>query len=361
MNKLRKPLRILSFGAGAIGTYIGGSLAIDGNLVVFLEQPHVIEKLKQNGISLNLSMDKRRQARENFQLNSPLVEFVGSINDALHFGPFDVALFALKSFDTESVLTGLGEDVKKLPAILCLQNGVANEDVISRFVGVENVIHGTVTSAIGRKDIGNIVLEKLRGVGVAAGHPLSGQLVGAMNGAMLNAVLYEDARSMKWSKMLTNLLANASSAILNLTPAQIFNDDDLTKMEIAQIRECLNVMAGQGIRVVDLPGTPVWLLSLAMRLPWWITKPFLQKVVGSGRGAKMPSFHIDLYSGRMKSEVDFLNGAVVKIGRELDIPTPINSVLAGTLKELTSGALPLETFDHAPEKLLGQIQYNANI
>lgn len=356
MNENANSLRILSFGAGAIGTYIGGSLAASGHRVVFLEQPQVVDKLRQNGLTLDLGIDKRRVGSSLFELTSPKVEFVGSLDEALALGSYDLALFALKSFDTDLVLSSLGEDVKKLPPILCLQNGVENEQVIARFVGAENVIYGTVTSAIGRKDVGNVVLEKLRGVGVAAGHPISVRVVQAMNEAMLNAILFDDARSMKWSKMLTNLLANASSAILNLTPAQIFADTALTKMEIEQIRECISVMEKNNIHVVDLPGTPVKLLSLAIRLPVWITKPILQKVVGSGRGAKMPSFHIDLYSGRKKSEVNFLNGAVVSAGLACGVKTPVNNLLAHTLINLTNETIPLAEYDHDQAKLLLLIQ-----
>ncbi len=61
----------------------------------------------------------------------------------------------------------------ELPPALCLQNGVENEARIAAALGAERVIYGTVTSAVGRKGPGHIVLERLRGVGVAAGHPLS--------------------------------------------------------------------------------------------------------------------------------------------------------------------------------------------
>ena len=66
----------------------------------------------------------------------------------------------------------------------------------------------------------------------------------------------------------------------------------------------------------------------------------------------MPSFHIDLHSGRGKSEVDFLNGAVVRAGRRLGIATPINEFLNETLQELSSGDLPLGTYAKTPDRLL---------
>ena len=112
--------------------------------------------------------------------------------------------------------------VEQIPAILCLQNGVDNEPAIAALLGAAKVIPGTVTSAIGRRGVGDIVLEKNRGVGVAAGHPLSERLVEALEGAYLNASLFPKAADMKWSKMLTNLLANPTSAILDMTAAEVF-------------------------------------------------------------------------------------------------------------------------------------------
>ncbi|HEY9528862.1 MAG TPA: ketopantoate reductase C-terminal domain-containing protein, partial [Anaerolineales bacterium] len=77
---------------------------------------------------------------------------------------------------------------------------------------------------------------------------------------------------------------------------------------------------------------------------------------GAGRGAKMPSFHIDLHSGRGKSEVEYLHGEVVRAGEKCKIPTPVNKVLTETLLALTNKHIPLEEFAHKPEKLLAKIQ-----
>jgi 2-dehydropantoate 2-reductase len=240
---------------------------------------------------------------------------------------------------------------------------VDNEPAIVAALGADKVIYGTVTSAVARRAVGSIVLEKLRGVGVAAGHPLSERLVAALDGAYLNARLFPKAIDMKWSKMLTNLLANPNSAILDMTAAEVFADPRLYKLEIAQLKECLDVMQAQSIGVVDLPGTPVRALALAARLPLWFSKPFLSRAAGAGRGAKMPSFHIDLRAGRNnpgevrqgKSEVTYLHGAVVRAGEKFGVPTPVNKLLTETLLDLTSGKIPLDEFAGKPEKLLKRL------
>ncbi len=161
-------LRILSFGAGAIGTYIGGSLALDGHPVVFLERPEVAAELNQRGLHLELG------GLQKVILDAAIV---GSIEEAVTLGPYDVAIFALKSFDTQLALEGLVSYTASLPPVLCLSNGVENELTLARALGADKVIAGTVTSAVGRRAAGDIVLERLRGMGVAMGHPLSTRLV----------------------------------------------------------------------------------------------------------------------------------------------------------------------------------------
>ena len=357
-SSTQSTLKILAFGAGAIGTYIGGSLVLAGHQVVFVEQLTVADELRVRGLKLDLTLDKRRNTKDISVLEPSSFVIAPSLEKALRYGPFDVALFALKSFDTESALADMKPFADKMPPILCLSNGVDNEPMIARALGSDKVIYGTVTTAIGRRAAGDIVLEKLRGVGVAAGHAFSEKLAAVLDGAYLNCRLYANAQDMKWSKMLTNLIANPTSAILNMTAAEIFANKKLYKLEIDMLKECLAVMKAQNIQVVDLPGTPVKALAFATKLPLWLSKPFLGRAAGSGRGAKMPSFHIDLYSNRGKSEVVYLHGAVVRAGEKAHVATPVNKVLTDTLMSLTRKEVPLEEYAHQPEKLIARVSSN---
>lgn len=341
-------MRVLSIGAGAIGTYIGGSLALHNHQVVFVEQPAVTAELRSRGLSLKLG-------DEEHHIPAPLV--VAGMEEALPLGPFDVALFALKSYDTQTVIQALLPYADKLPPILCLQNGVDNEVLLGEAFGTQNVLPGTVTSAVGRRGAGDIILERKRGMGLAASHELSPRLVEALNAAGLNARLYARAADMKWSKMLTNLLANATSAILDMTPAEIFAHPGLFQLEITQLREALKVMSKNGIHTVDLPGTPVVALTIAVRgMPLSVARPLLSRSVGSGRGAKMPSFHVDLHSGRGKSEVGYLNGAVVRYGQKTGVHTPVNRMLNDILQALTDGSLPMDSYTRQADKFLAKLK-----
>ena len=357
-SHLNGKIKVLTFGAGAIGTYFGGSLALAGHQVVFVETSAVMEELRERGLRLDLTLDRRRQAKDASRVDPSSFVIVSTLEDALRYGPFDVGLFALKSFDTRTALEGMKPFADKMPPILCLSNGVSNEPAIAEALGNDKVVAGTVTTAIGRRGAGDIVLERLRGVGIAGGHALSETLNNALNGAYLNSQLFDNANSMKWSKMLTNLIANPTSAILDMSAAEVFANGDLYKLEIEMLRECLAVMEAQGFEVVDLPGTPVRALTFATKLPLWLSKPLLSRAAGAGRGGKMPSFHIDLHSGRGKSEVEYLHGAVVRAGKKCNVPTPINKALTEILVALTNKEIPLEEFAGQPEKLLEKIKNN---
>ncbi|HEY2981228.1 MAG TPA: 2-dehydropantoate 2-reductase N-terminal domain-containing protein, partial [Anaerolineales bacterium] len=288
------PLKILTFGAGAIGTYIGGSLAIAGHSLVFLERASGVDELRKRGLRLDLSADSRRHALDAFVIPSSAFAAVSSLEDALRHGPFDAALFALKSFDTAAALEEIKPLAGRMPPVLCMSNGVDNEPALASVLGADKVIYGALTTPVGRRAKGDIVLDKLRGVGIGEGHPLSRPLAAAFEAAYLNPRLYRDALSMKWSKLLINLIANPTSAILDMTAAEVFANKNLFELEIRILRECLAVMTAQDLKVVDLPGIPVRALVLASRLPLWLSKPLLSGTAAGGRGGKMPSLHIDL-------------------------------------------------------------------
>jgi 2-dehydropantoate 2-reductase len=341
-------MRFLCFGVGAIGTYIGGSLALSGQEVVFFDRPETAEIIHQNGLSIH---DRGEVSRIKD------VDICTSLEEALTHGPYDAAILAVKSYDTAGILEMIRDYCVALPPILCFQNGVENESAIARSMGVGKVIAGTLTSAIGKLNTGEVVVEKLRGIGVASDHLLAAGLVKVLDAAGLQAQLYLDAGSMKWSKMLTNLPANATSAILNMTAVEIYQNKELCRLEIEMLREAIAVMQAMHLKVVDLPGTPTRLLAFgATQLPVFLAQPFLIQGIGKGRGNKMPSFHIDFHSGSGKSEVAYLNGAVFRIGKSVNVDAPVNAMLTDTLMRMTSGELDPDEFDHAPQKLLKRLK-----
>src|SRR5262245_23332259 len=120
-------MKVLCFGAGAIGTYVGGSLALAGSQVVFLEREENAAQLREKGLRLDLTADVRRQVMEASVVHPRAIVPVSTIQDALQYGPFDLAIFALKSYDTLAALETLKPFASKVPPLLCLSNGIANE------------------------------------------------------------------------------------------------------------------------------------------------------------------------------------------------------------------------------------------
>ncbi len=336
-------MKILCFGAGAIGSYIAGSLALIGNPLIYVEQPQFIANLKENGVRIEDINGEMHHLKR--------FDAYGSAEEAFaRHDDIDLVITAVKGFNTDDVIRALKPFSARIPAILSLQNGVENEEKYAAVFGEEKVIPCSICTAISRGEQGAIKVAKLRGMGIADTHPICPVLVRECCEAGLKAKLMNDGPAMKWSKMISNLLSNAASAIFNMTPAEVFSDPDSYELEIKQLRETLAVMKAMNISPVNIPGVPIKLLCFAVTsLPSFLAKPALVKAVGGGRGSKMPSFYIDLHAGRKESEVEFLNGAVVRYGSKNGVPTPVNQAYYEVLTKLSAGDLPLNTYERNPK------------
>jgi len=224
-------------------------------------------------------------------------------------------------------------------------------------VGWERVIGASVTSAVRRLDQGKAVVEKDRGIGIQSTHPLSHDLIPVLTRAGVNARGYHDLASMKWSKMLTNLQANALPAILNWAPAKVLSNPVTYGIECAAMREAAQVMKRMNLVMVNLPGAPVkpWVKPMT-QWPERVSRPLLARLLGAGRGGKMPSLHIDLYAGKKQSEVVFLNGAVVRFAEKYGLEAPVNQELTEVLTGMASGERPFESYNDHPERILEEIE-----
>jgi len=337
-------MHYLVVGTGAIGTYLGVNLAHVGHRVTFLARPATAARLRQSGIQLTCAHGEVRRI--------PAPEIAASPAEALENNTYDGVLLAIKTYHTPAFLESVQPWRESFPPVVCMQNGVEAESVLASFFGESKVLAGTVTTAVNRPTVGEAIVERARGIGLAEGHPLTPLLAEAWRQAGVEVRTYANGAAMKWSKLLTNLLGNATSAILDMPPGDVFAHPASAHLEITQLREALAVMRALRLPVVDLPGAAVRQLAWALRwLPFVVLQPGLQRVAGSGRGGKMPSLHIDLHSGRGQTEVDALNGAVVRYGEKTGVPTPVNRGLARILEALTAGTLPLDTFRGKPEAL----------
>ncbi len=337
---------ILIIGAGAVGTYLGGSLALQGHQVIFLEREGDLPTLQQRGLRIH-----RQDGAD--QINS--AGFISSLSQ-ITAQPVEWGVLALKSYHLEAIESRLAKYRHVLPPLLCVLNGVENERELELLLGTEKVIPAAVTTAVQRHAKGDVQVDKDRGLGIALNHPLARQIAEDFRRAGIDTMLYSDPTAMKWSKLLTNLMANASSAVLGMTPGEIYRHPGLYRLEIKQLREALQVMEAMEVSPVNLPGIPVILLAwVVSKLPWQVSQPIVRRAVRSGRGGKMPSLFQDLDSGREHSEVDELNGAVVRAAERLQIPAPANRLLNRTLLKLVRGEESRAVYDHNPSALLSQL------
>ena len=318
------PRRVAVLGAGAVGTLLGGLLAASGSEVTLLD-PRVPDAGDEIVIH---EPDGRRVVVGVRRAGSP----------AELAAPPDLALLAVKTFD----LAGALDDLRAWPAtpVLTIQNGVGAEDLVA--AARPGIAHaaGSLTAPVERAGPQEVRWRGRGGIGLA---PVSGAVDGlladladAFTGAGLPARRIADARAMKWSKLLANLVGNALSALADRDPAEIYADPALFDLERRQLLEALAVMRALGVRPVALPGANVPLLAVGVRLPRGLSRFALRRVVVGARGGKSPSLRLHLRGGAEgPSEVAWLNGAVARAGAAHGVPTPVNTALAALVDSAT--------------------------
>lgn len=334
-------MRFLVFGTGAVGGLIGARLALAGHQVTFLARPRVVEAIQSHGLKL-IEADRTQLAKATF-VSSDLDAALGNSEPEL-------IILSVKAYDCAEAAGLLKRALDQPVPVLSMLNGISNENTLADALGAERIIPGTLTTAVQMIEPGVVQVARRRGVGIAGDHPLTIDLVRHFKTAGFLTEHYPDARRMKWSKLLTNIVSNATSAITGLDPGQVYAHPALARLEIEALREAVRVMSALGFKPQNLPGVSVALLGRAVFLPTLVTRQLLGRIVARGRGQKKPSLHFDV--GRGKSEIDWLNGAVVRYGGEVGVPTPVNLALTHTMKALVEDANLHESFLGKPEALL---------
>jgi len=334
-------MHYLIYGTGAVGGYLGGVLSLSGIQITFLARPRVATAIQAHGLKIQGS---------SFQRNIPEPRVFVSAEQALNQPPPDIILLTVKAYDVEAVAEEIQQFAPAPIPIVCFTNGVGSEKSLSKVLPQHSILPATTTTAVQMIRNGIIQVERERGVGLAGTHPSLPSIAQDMNQADLLVRRYRSPERMKWSKLLTNIVSNATSAILGWPPKRVFNHPDLYRLEVEALRETVQVMRRMDIKPQNLPKVPVSLLSFGIFFPPWMTQGVLGRVVTKGRGSKQPSFHYDI--GRGCSEVRWLNGAVVEVGRQLGFPTPANCVLTETMLRLVADSKEHGRFRNRPEELL---------
>ena len=295
-------LKIAVMGAGAVGCYYGGLLARAGHTVVLIARPLHVAAISQHGLRLQTTT---------FDTHVPLA---ASSEPAAVAGA-DVVLFCVKSTDTEGAGALIRPHLAANALVLCLQNGVDNADRLRGVLPDHAVAAAVVYVATEMAGPGH-VQHHGRGELVLEPSAYSGALAQAFIAAGVPTEVSANVRGALWAKLILNCAYNAVSAITQLPYGQTVPGEGIQDLMRDVVAECLAVANAEGVQV---PGD----VDAAIR-----------KIADTMR-SQYSSTAQDLARGK-RTEIDYLNGLIVKRGTALGVATPANRVLWALVKLLES-------------------------
>ncbi len=334
----------LIVGGGAVGTLVAWALATGNRDVVIVRRRH--DGAPRPGRVAVMDVAGRRREAPVTEVRHP---------SDLPATP-EVIVFSVKMFDLPEAV----ESCATWPntTALTVSNGVGAEEIVGG-LRPGGLIAGSVTSSVDMGENGTVSRLNRGGIALAPVRgevdPLIAALVEAFGAAGLRATRCEDAAAMKWSKLVANLVANATSAILDLSAGEVYADAGGFRIERRQLLEAFGVMRSLRLAPVALPGADVRLLQLGMRLPVQISQPIVRRVVAGARGRKDPSLRLHAGTTSGPSEVTWLNGAVADAAERLGGVAPVNRRLTELVGEILADPERRAWFRGRPDRLVTEI------
>jgi 2-dehydropantoate 2-reductase len=309
--------RIAIAGAGSIGCFVGGLLALAGRDVALLARPRVIEEIKANGLRLT-GFDGLDRAVATSQLR--LSEDPAILNGA------DVVLVTVKSADSAEVAKVIAEHAPADAIIVSLQNGVGNIAVLRQHLADRRVLGGMVpfnVLATGegrfhRTTSGDIVVER---DDAATAEQLS------VSGLKLRATA--DIAGAQWGKLLINL-NNGLNALSGLTLREQLAQRPWRRLLADQMAEGLAALKAEGARPVSPTPISSHLTPHLLRLPDPIFNALLGRTMKIDPQARSSMWE-DLQRKR-RTEIDYLQGVIAAIADRHGLPAPLSRRVVGLIK-----------------------------
>lgn len=298
-------MKVAVMGAGAVGGYYGGLLARAGHEVVLIGRPAHVEAMQAHGLRLQTASFDERIA-------------VQAGTEAAAAAGAELVLFCVKSTDTETAGAQLAPVLAPNAVVLSLQNGVDNAGRLARVLG-RSVIPAVVYVATEMAGPGH-VRHHGRGELVLADTPAARSLVEVFGAAGVPVQVSGQVDAALWSKLILNCAYNALSAITRRPYGELVQGEGVWQVMREVVDECLAVASAAGVAPLDDP---------------W---PAVERIARSMPG-QFSSTAQDLLRGR-PSEIDHLNGIVVREGARLGVATPANRVLLALVKLLETKAPP---------------------
>jgi 2-dehydropantoate 2-reductase len=294
-------MKVAVVGAGAVGCYYGGMLARAGHDVTLIGRPRHVEAIERQGLRLETqTFDERIR--------------VSASSEGSAVRSAQLVLLCVKSTDTESAAAIIKPHLAPDALVLSLQNGVENADrlraILPQDVLAAVVYIGTEMAGPGHvkhHGRGELIIERSRA---------SDELAQALIAAGVPTDISDNVRGALWAKLILNCAYNALSAITQLPYGRLVKGAGITAVMRDVVDECLAVAKADD---VTIPGD----VDAAIR-----------KIAETVPG-QYSSTAQDLARGK-PSEIDHLNGVIVRRGEALGVATPVNRLLHAIVKLLES-------------------------
>ncbi|HEX4211654.1 MAG TPA: 2-dehydropantoate 2-reductase [Candidatus Binataceae bacterium] len=299
-------MKILIMGAGGVGAYFGARLQQAGEDVVFAARGENLRAMREYGLEI-------QSYKGDFKLA------VSATDDPGEFAPYDLVLFAVKSYDTEAGAKQLVGTLAPDGILMTIQNGVENEEILCRYFPREAVMGGN--SRVGAELIApGKVMHTAIGViefGELDGRitPRAERLMEIFKRAGIFGELTTDLKTIRWYKLMGNNGTNPVCALSLSSIGQILGDDDGYELSRTLMAEAIAVGKAEGAKVTED--------RIEMQL---------QGIKNNRNAFKIkPSTLQDLEKGK-RLEHDAICGAVVRAAARHNIPVPATKAMFALLK-----------------------------
>jgi len=305
-------MRILVYGAGAVGGYFGARLALGGHDVTFVARGENLAALRRQGLTVRLPTGEALR-----------VVPAKAVGDPTEASPAELVLITVKSYDTPAAAAALRPVVGPETALLSLQNGIENEDILARLLGLPPLMVALTRigvelvepAAVAYSGRGTILFGEPDGRET----PRARRVAEAFAAAGVPHQLRRDILVAAWEKLAWNAGFNAVSALTQASVAELLAQPGSRDLVVQAMEEVDAVASARGI-AVRRARTAAVLADSVTGLPDFATS-MLQ----------------DLRRGR-RLEHDALNGAVVRAAAAAGVPVPVNRLLVALLARLDPGA-----------------------
>ena len=304
-------MKIVVFGSGSIGCYVGGTLLAAGADVLLIGRSRMHQRIAQHGLLLT-DLNGGRVRLEPAQV--PYSENPADLAAA------DLILVTVKSADTVDAAGEIQRHAKRSALVLSLQNGVGNAEVLRERLAGREVLAGMVPFNVVQMADGRFH-RGTEGELMVQSSPLIERWQPVFQAAGLPLQMRSDFSEVQWGKLLLNL-NNPVNALSGLPLRAQLSQRAYRRCLALLIDEALMVLRAAGIRPAKVARVAPRLLPLLLRLPDGVFRRVAGAMLRIDPQARSSMWE-DLQAGR-RTEIDYLNGAVVSLAESIGCSAPAN-------------------------------------